>query len=434
MFSIFPGVEEMEYIRKILPQPVKNHIKSILIWVVRLRHVQELKRVKKKERIKVVFLAIHESMWKVDAVFRKMLDDPFFDPMILVCPHVEYGNEAMVEDMEKAYNYFSRKSYPVISSYDKASGSWLRVEDLKPDMVFFTRPYRHTRPEYYENAFYKYLTCYVPYFYLATSHISEEYMFNTHFHNAMWKIFMPHQHSMDRAKKVSDNNATNCVLTGYPSCESLLVKNEGKKGVWKEQVCGKKKIIFAPHHSIGTASGLSNFIEYAEFMVELSTRYRNETQWSFKPHPVLKPKLYRHPDWGKEKADKYFSYWAFSENTQLDEGEYSELFVQSDAIIHDSSSFIVEYLFVEKPCLYLVRDKQQAGLKNKFGLKALKAYDLAREKSDIENFLISVINGDCSVKANHKQFLLDEVEPLYCHDSPSDKILRTLKDAISAGK
>ncbi|MDI5934175.1 hypothetical protein [Halomonas kalidii] len=183
-----------------------------------------------------------------------------------------------------------------------------------------------TKPEYYEGAFCKYLTCYVPYYYLATIHVGDQRTFNQRFHSAMWKIFMPHQFSMDRARRVAENKADNCVLTGYPSCESLLVKYKGMQCAWKNQKSEKKKIIFAPHHSINedTGSRLSNFVEYADVMAKLARKYRNETQWSFKPHPLLKPKLYIPPGWGKKKTDEYFSFWALLENYQLDESEYGE--------------------------------------------------------------------------------------------------------------
>src|SRR5690554_1071679 len=67
------------------------------------KHKDLLSDLKGKERVKVVFLAIHKSVWKVDPVFREMLEDPFFDPLILVCPYVMYGEERMWQDMKEAY-------------------------------------------------------------------------------------------------------------------------------------------------------------------------------------------------------------------------------------------------------------------------------------------------------------------------------------------
>ncbi|RTR05360.1 CDP-glycerol glycerophosphotransferase family protein [Halomonas nitroreducens] len=423
--------------KKIQNKTVDQIDKKILAWKMRRHHAKEIERIKHKKRIKVVFLVIKESVWKVDTVFQKMLDDPFFDPVILACPYVQHDHGRMIEDIDRAYQCFSVKGYPVIRAYDEKNDAWLSIEELDPDLVFFTVPHKLTRPEYYEGAYSKYLTCYVPYYCLATSHVGDQRTFNQLFHCAMWKIFMPHQFSMERARLVAANQAVNCEVTGYPSCESLLVNCKGGKRAWKEQKPEKKKFIFSPHHSINedAESRLSNFLEYAEFMVELMRKYSNETQWSFKPHPLLKSKLYIHPDWGRYKTDKYYSLWESSDNSQLDEGEYGDLFLQSDAIIHDCSSFIVEYLLVEKPCLYLASNDKQIGLINDYGLKALKAYDIAKDKQDIEAFLVSVIHGGRRLKSTHVQFLSEEIEPLYNHESPSNKILRCIKNEISiAGK
>lgn len=65
----------------------------------------------------------------------------------------------------------------------------------------------------------------------------------------------------------------------------------------------KKKIIWAPHHSLEDCGGLqlSTFLSYYKFFFELAQKYFNDIQIVFKPHPLLKEKLYQHPDWGKEK-------------------------------------------------------------------------------------------------------------------------------------
>ena len=72
----------------------------------------------------------------------------------------------------------------------------------------------------------------------------------------------------------------------------------------------------------------------------------------FKPHPMLKSKLFR-TKLGKAKTDDYFHFWETQSNTQFNDGEYIELFKQSDAMIHDSGAFLAEYIFTDKPSLTL---------------------------------------------------------------------------------
>ena len=157
------------------------------------KHKKLLTQIKDKKRIRVVFLAIHESVWKVDPVFQKMLADPFFEPIILVFPYTAYGDERMLEDMRKCLAYFNEKGYPTYSSYNEAKQRWTKLDELTPDIVFFTNPHNLTRKEYYEDAYLNYLSCYVPYFILTTTHDGDQGIYNQFSHNSMWKIFMPHQ-------------------------------------------------------------------------------------------------------------------------------------------------------------------------------------------------------------------------------------------------
>ncbi|QEY59415.1 hypothetical protein FXF61_09705 [Pseudomonas sp. C27(2019)] len=429
----------LQFIKKHLPVPIKKALiavkqktydqwqKKRLFNRMQLKHAELLQQIKGKEKIKVVFLAIHKSVWKVDPVFQKMLEDPFFEPEILVCPYTPYGEERMLEDMEQAYAYFLEKGYPVRKSRNE-DGSWTKLEELKPDLAFFTNPHNLTRKEYYEDAYLNYLSCYVPYFLLTTTHGNDQSIYNQHFHNAMWKIFMPHHYGVERAALVSASNARNCILTGYPSCEAFVSQNKNSKSVWKEQH-GKKKIIFSPHHTISEGElELSNFIVIADLMLDLVEKYKDKIQWSFKPHPILKSKLYMHPHWGNDKTDSYYRFWESYEYTQLDEGEYIDLFIQSDSIIHDCGSFIAEYPFVGKPCAYLqLKGNTQIKSINQFGRYALESYEIIKSENDLINFIESIINNKIKTKPSHSQYIENYISPLYVDSVPSEKILRVLR-------
>lgn len=57
--------------------------KRYLYLKMRDKHQELLKQIRKKDRIRVVFLVIHKSVWKVDPVFQKILTDPFLIPPFL---------------------------------------------------------------------------------------------------------------------------------------------------------------------------------------------------------------------------------------------------------------------------------------------------------------------------------------------------------------
>ena len=66
-----------------------------------------------------------------------------------------------------------------------------------------------------------YLSCYVPYFFLTTTHDDDQSIYNQVFHNVIWKNFMPHEFSFNKMKEVSSNKGVNAVMTGYPFVESF---------------------------------------------------------------------------------------------------------------------------------------------------------------------------------------------------------------------
>lgn len=431
-------------IKQLLPRPVKTILVKIKIVTINkykkkqllkkilIKHHKLLQEVQAKEKIRVVFLAIHESVWKVDTVFKRMLDDPYFEPEILVCPYIAYGEKRMIEDMDQAYSYFANKNYPVTKAR-QSDGSWLKIEEFTPDLIFFTNPHNITRPEYYEQVYLNYLSCYLPYFFLTTTHGEDQSIYNQDFHNAMWKIFMPHSYSMKRATEVSCNKAQNCLFTGYPSCEGLINANGTYKNVWKKQGTLKKRIIFSPHHTIFSGQlELSNFLLISNNIKVLVGKYKDQIQWAFKPHPMLKSNLYLHHEWGKERTNKYYLFWNECENTQLEEGDYVDLFVNSDAIIHDCGSFIAEYLFVKKPCAYLqLNGNTQLDSINDFGKLALKSYFKINSLEDIEVFIKKVIDDNDNITVDHFDFIKGYIEPLYMNDVPSSKIIRYIKNHIN---
>lgn len=431
-------------IKKLIPQPIKEWLRPIKIKLIdnpkkrklflhmQQKHKELLQQIKGKEKIKVVFLAIHKSVWKVDPVFQKMLADPFFEPIILVCPYTPYGEERMWQDMKECYEYFDQKGYPLLSAYNKEEQRWLTLEEIQPDIVFFTNPHNLTRKEYYEDAYSNYLSCYVPYFFLTTTHENDQSIYNQNFHNALWANYMPHEFSYNESKRISACKGKNVFLSGYPFIE-LFVEKKIYKDAWKKQNSKKIKIIFAPHHTIGKGSlQLSNFLLIAEQIKVVAEEYASLIQWSFKPHPILKSKLYLNEDWGRARTDAYYDFWKKNDYTQLDEGDYVDLFLQSDAIIHDSGSFIAEYPFVNKICGYLVLNGEvQTSSINCFGKEALRAYVKLNAIVSIRSFVESILHNQFKLLEGHKEFVSKYTGQFLLDDKPSDFILLHLKNTGS---
>ena len=407
-----------------------------LYFICRIKRIQlfqrnALKRVQKKDIITVAFFLISESNWKYEEIYNLMVKDDRFFPVIIICPLIGYGNEIMLREMNQAYNTFHKKKYYVIKSLNE-SGNWLDVKkEIQPDIIFFTVPWNITKPEYLIQNYSKVLTCYVPYGF-KNSYLYQD-QFNKPMHNLVWRFYLETEIHKKLSLKYSRNKSVNTVVTGAPGMDKLLQKNYQPADVWKIKNKSLKRIIWAPHHTIpgkGASLDYSTFLKYYNFMLNIARKYEGQIQIAFKPHPLLRSKLGMEDVWGKEKTDVYYNKWAELPNGQLNEGEYVDLFYTSDGMIHDSASFIVEYLYTNNPVMFLANDDNVSDRLNEIGKIALSKFYLAKKREDIIQFIENVIiKGNDIMKVERIQFFNSTIKPSN-NLTASENIFNDLKKSI----
>ncbi len=360
--------------------------------------------------IDVFFIVIHHSTWKLDSVYNLFNFDKRFNPTIVVCPYTSMKkNNRMFIDLEKAYQHFKVKNYNVINSYNK--GEWVDINKLSSNkIVFFTNPHNITEDVYQWKHFPDTIKYYVPYHHQIDGG-QWDWQWGSQFHLEMYKLFYIDKYHLKTAKKIMKNKGDNVVITGYPAVEKLYSEEYQPQSVWKPQSTTKKKVIYAPHHTITFAkeTGLSEFLNIAERMVDIAVKYSSSIQFAFKPHPILRDKLYTHPEWGVERTEEYYKFWENTENTQLEESDYIDLFLGSDALIHDSGSFLAEYLYVKKPVMYLTNHTTLNRF-NDYGLECL-THCYTDEKNDVDAFLRKVINNIDPLKNKRAHFVDERLIP-----------------------
>lgn len=396
-------------------------IQKLRIRRVRKKQQKYLSQLARKDKFKVILFLQTESVWKYDALYRELEKSPLFDPIVVVSPynvHIIYDKNECINVMKKACEYAQKKNYNYICSYDFENKKWLNVKKmLQPDIVFFSKPYKDTLPKYHIYNYEDCLTLYAPYGINCMNRYRENY--NLPFDNLLWKLLLETEFQRTFAQKYSLCKGDNVFVSGALVTEKLIDPSYYPKDVWKSQNCSKKKVIWAPHHTVDYLFNFSNFLSCCDQMVELAKKYKDSVQFAFKPHPVLKFKLIN--IWGKEKTEKYYKQWIEMENTQLEEGDYMDLFITSDAMIHDSGSFTVEYLYSQKPVLFMVRDEHVKDQWNPFGQECFDLHYHSKNMEQVEQFLVDVvINDEDPLKAKRELFFK---EYLY----PKDGVLPSLK-------
>jgi hypothetical protein len=356
-------------------------------------HYKDIVRsLKNKEQITVAFFMEDCTSFKLSIVYELFKKDSKFNPVVVIIPQIIYGEKRMLDNMARCETLCKDRNYEYVVSYDKDNSTWMDVKkEISPDIIFFLNPWEGlTREEYFITNFHDSLNCYVPY----SSTVFGGDMgieLNQTMHNLVWRFFIENKIVQDLSRKISVVKGTNTVVTGFPGLDIYLDPLYKPKNGWKHQQ--RVKIIWAPHHTIEDNPFLrwSNFLKYYEFFVTVALSHVDTIQIAFKPHPMLKDKLYEL--WGKERTEAYYLSWEAMPNTQLEESAYEDLFASSDALIFDSCSFITEYLYTKKPSLFLYKDTME-GQFNEFGLQALHCHRLGYGESDIMSFINSLIAGE----------------------------------------
>ena len=76
--------------KKILPKFFLNQV-LVLVTNYKIRKVERIHKhavinVSKKEKIKVAFILVYESMWKYENLYFLLKDNERFEPIVFICP------------------------------------------------------------------------------------------------------------------------------------------------------------------------------------------------------------------------------------------------------------------------------------------------------------------------------------------------------------
>lgn len=358
---------------------------------------KKVKVLRNKEEIKVLFVNSTLTSWKTELLYRSMLNHRRFAPVIGVSTNRNYSWAK-----PELINYLSKQEYYFID-LDKSTDS---IKSINPDIIIYSSPYEddYSEGHYFSNNL-DYIFCGVEYCFNITNHVA--HMVHP-WYDYCWQFYVEHKDVAIRKQELLGNRARNIKVTGVPIQDTLLLDKSAFSDPWKDKT-GKKRIIYAPHHSFKGSNGegieFATFMEYGELMLELAKKYQDQITIAFKPHGILYDKLLI--VWGKERTDAYYKSWEQLSNTQLETGDYMGLFKYSDAIIHDCASFILEYLYIDKPSMYLVSDTNSFEQMFNFVQKGVDCYVQAHSSNDIEMFIKMVIEGQ-DVNKNKREVYIKE--------------------------
>jgi hypothetical protein len=360
-------------------------------------------------KVRIGFFIIYDSVFSARPLYEAMLQDEHFYPFIIVAPDVLRGIDNMIDQSRKTYDSLSRKYKNVYVGYDEVTGDFIDFSD-RIDMAYFASPYDEMTHEYF-TVQYLMKKCILPihtnYGYLMSRYSRKISRLPSY--NYFWKVFTESEKNMSELKRFQPLKGRNAVVSGYCKMDGLAAQKVIPRT--------RKRIIIAPHHAIPNSYIIeySNFLEYADLFLELPQKYP-DIDFVFRPHPLLFITLRKVQYWGNEKVDKYLEDLLRNENIMYStEGEYLDIFANSDGMIHDCGSFLAEYLFTGKPACYMLKNrkvikKNLAGS----GLPCLKNHYKAYNEGDILSYINNVIiQGNDSMERHRIDFVEKKLKVNY---------------------
>lgn len=396
-------------VRKKKQEEKNRYLKIQNSYKTKIKNIR--KSVQKEGRIKVAFLVIFDSVFPSIAVFEEMLKDDLYDPYIVVIPDISRGEKHLCETFNRTLCALSEKYHQrVIAGYNNENKTFYELyDDYK--IVFFSNPYKHqVNPNHYIDYFLNkdVVTAYIDYGFPAVKYAGV--VFSTDFYSKLWVSFIDSDITKEMLKEHQLIQARNAVVMGYSKMDQL-----DKVKLRTDRI--RKKIIICPHHTVmhWRALDISNFEKYKTLFLRIAKDFP-EVDFVFRPHPLLFTNLINNRKWKQQDVDSFIEELTSSPNMELDQsGEYFDLFMNSDAMLHDCSSFIGEYLFTEKPCCYMLKSPEQ--IKETFselGQACLENYYHAYSEEEIYDFINKVVvSGDDIMKEQREAFAKTVLKKYY---------------------
>ncbi len=358
-------------------------VSSIQLYFYWKKLPSKIKLIRGKDTIKVLFVNSTLNTWKTEMLYNYMSKNPRFQPIVGIsnCKKYPYAKGDFLKYVrEKDYNYVD------LDTLNRG------IKDIDPDIVFYGSPYptSYSKGHYFDSNL-EYVFCGCDYCINITKHVAH---LKHLWYDFCWQFYVEHEDVAIRKREILGEKANNILVTGVPNQDELQMPKEAFVDPWKDRT-GKKRIIYAPHHSFKGVNGdgieFATFLDYGEIVLELAKKYQDKVTFAFKPHPFLYIRLL--DIWGKEKTDAYYQQWKDLPNTQFENEGYFGLFKYSDAIIHDCASFLVEYLYMDNPSLFLVAESNNIDDMFDFVKDCYYSHEQAYCANDIELFIKNVING-----------------------------------------
>lgn len=306
-------------------------------------------RLKKAQKFKndgpIVFLCQCEYIWNKTR-------DVFLETVKSGKKVILYVVKDALSVSKKNITIFEEEFSKYVIKYEDA-----RLEALEPSIVIYSRPYNHHLPkELRIHNVIKYAkTAYIPYYYSLDNLV--ESGINDVFYKYLMLLFADQEDVKNHFDRKQAKNIRRGLQAsyniGYPVLDNLY-ENVNTDSIYKNSE--KYKVMWTPRWTMDKKLGGSNFLNYYKGMFEKFVN-NEEVSFVFRPHPLLFSNFIEKKIITQAEKDQIVEMFNTSSNSFYDTtSDYINTFYNTDLLICDNSSIIVEYFLLGKPMIFCYND------------------------------------------------------------------------------
>lgn len=401
------------------------------------RHIQRKNYQKKynhedDRKIIVVFICQYIPAWsKNKQLYETLKKDERFKTVLLCIPNRVAGHVLQNPDdlSNDTYEYFMSHGYADAVNSLIGKNTWLDLKAMHPDYVIYNRYDRPMPIEYtstYVSTFAK--VCLIKY--SSSLFKIEESMFDKTF-AANTYCFFTESESIRKEfirwnKILCKMKLSNAIYCGIPAIENAYKAKNDYAKAWEFSQDGFR-VMYTPRWTMDPTWGGSSFLKYRDVFLKISDD-NPEMDILLRPHPLMLDHFINAGLMSKEEVEIYINECNMRSNIRFDtEKEYHATFWNSNVLVTDFSSMIIEYFITGKPIIYLTYDEKIECTEQ---MKAvLESSYIVNNEDELRETLTNLANGNDPL-AEKRKSICKTVFPEELHSVTSENMKQVLLEGM----
>ena len=373
-------------------------IAHFTLWQIRqhkanyyLKRIRQNKLPDSSEKIRVGFLVQMPEIWDKQApVYEKLNSDArFIVSLIVIPPYDKRMSTYSFEKYENLLGFFQMK-YPaadIRKAYDK---QWLDLSSMGFDYIFYPTCWeKDTLPlEYRTKEVIKFAkTCYIPYG-VGGFRYDKQFYYKRSFYLYLYINFCKPEEDGLIPKSPYKHN----IFLGLPVIDNSIARQQTI--ATNSTATNGKNILWTPRWTSEEIYGGTTFFAYKDRILSLKTKIPDITL-TLRPHPATFPNALRLGKMTESEIEDYKNSVrehgaSFDTNKMV-----GDSFRQTDILITDYSSIILEFFLSGKPVIYCAKTNISF---SEIYKQILQGFYIAENWEQVEKTVLQLLKGEDELK------------------------------------